>query len=75
MGVSQQEPQGFGAAQLSKNLEDYKVDALPSSLYYIPDYITPSEESLLLDRVSVEKIHIRQTYRTHPNEEKGRTES
>lgn len=75
MGVSQQEPQGFGAAQLSKNLEDYKVDALPSSLYYIPNYITPSEESLLLDRVSIKKIHIRHTYRTHPSKGKGSTES
>lgn len=34
------------------NLEDFRVGALPDTVYYIPDVITPAEEALLLDRIS-----------------------
>ena len=33
-------------------LEDFRVWALPDTVYYIPDVITPAEEALLLDRIS-----------------------
>ena len=33
-------------------LEDFRVGALPDTVYYIPDVITPAEEALLLDRIS-----------------------
>jgi alkylated DNA repair protein alkB family protein 6 len=34
------------------NLEEFRVAELPGTVYYIPDVVSASEESLLLDRIS-----------------------
>ena len=34
------------------NLEEFRVHELPETVYYIPDVLSVSEESLLLDRIS-----------------------
>jgi hypothetical protein len=33
-------------------LEDFKIESLPSTAFYIADFITPEEEELLLQKVS-----------------------
>lgn len=33
------------------NLEDYKLDCLPDTCYYIPNFITEAEEKLLLHEI------------------------
>ena len=33
-------------------LEPYKVNAAPDTVYYVPDFITETEESYLLDHIS-----------------------
>ncbi len=34
------------------NLEEFRVAELPGTVFYIPDVVSVSEESLLLDRIS-----------------------
>jgi hypothetical protein len=36
---------------LPASLQEAQISTLPPSLYYIPNFITPAEESVLLDKV------------------------
>jgi hypothetical protein len=42
----------FSSKPIAMNLEDFKVQELPGTVYYIPEVISVSEESLLLDRIA-----------------------
>lgn len=35
-----------------KNLEDFIIENVPATCYYIPDFITESEEKLLLHQIN-----------------------
>lgn len=39
-------------------LEDVRIKALPPSFFYIPDFITAEEESLLLDKANLGRFNI-----------------
>lgn len=41
--------QSYGAS-LDAALEQYRLTALPASMYYIPDFITQAEEAYIVDQ-------------------------
>lgn len=52
-------------AVLPRVLEDARIHALPEAAYYIPNFITPAEESLILDRVRRKNPYGNDTHTTH----------
>lgn len=52
----------FPVLKLSKtnmsDLKDFKLDSVPSTCYYIPDFITEAEEKLLIH--NIEKTSVRE---------------
>jgi hypothetical protein len=36
---------------MTRTIDSAKLDIAPSSIYYLPDFITPAEEQTLIDKV------------------------
>jgi hypothetical protein len=40
------------APLIAKSLEDYRIQGLPSSAFYVSEFISKAEEQVLLDKVT-----------------------